>query len=91
MIDMFSEIIEAIEEYYKDDEILIAECMLYLAGAKWKGYSPFCEWLNNHGRCWHCGAKLTQRAYKEPHPEVGEGVYETLYENYCPICERGVD
>ena len=27
-------------------------------------------------------------AYKEPHLECGPGVYETLYEPYCPVCDR---
>lgn len=91
MNNMSYEIIEAIESYYKDDEDMIADCMLWLANAPWKGMSPFWEWLNDNSRCDRCGSELKQRAYKEPHNEIGNGVYETLYEWYCPECEKDVD
>lgn len=91
MNNMSSEIIEAVESYHKDDEDMIAECMLYLVCANWKGRSPFWDWLESHNRCIHCGSKLKQQAYKEPHPELDGEWYETLYKLYCPVCGKDVD
>lgn len=91
MNSILYEIIEAIESYYKNDEDMIADCMVWLSDAPLKGMSPFWHWLDNHNRCDRCGSKLKQRAYKEPHTEIGNGVYETLYEWYCPECGKDVD
>lgn len=91
MNNMSYEIIEAIESYYKGDEDMIAECMLWLSEAKWKGMNLFWQWLDAHCRCSWCGSKLKQQEYKEPHTEIGNGVYETLYEWYCPSCEKDVN
>lgn len=89
MNDMLYEIIEAIESYYNNDEDMIADCMLCLLYGT--NRVDAWQWLVNHDRCEYCGSKLKQRAYKEPHTEIGNGVYETLYEWYCPKCGKDVD
>lgn len=89
MDNMSYEIIEAIEAYYKNDEDMIADCMLWLLYGTDR--ANVWQWLVDHDRCDVCGSKLKQRAYKEPHNEIGNGVYETLYEWYCPECEKDVD
>lgn len=88
MNDMLYEIIEAIESYYNNDEDMIADCILWLSNAKYKGMNPFWRWLDEHNRCERCGSKLKQRKHKEPHSELDGKWYETLYEWYCPECGK---
>lgn len=37
-------------------------------------------------KCPICGAELRWVEYKEPHLELGAGVYEVVREPYCPKC-----
>lgn len=91
MDNMSYEIIEAIESYYKNDEDMIADCMVWITDNKTLLIVEADDWLYKHDRCLYCGSKLKQRAYKETHNEIGNGAYETLYEWYCPECGKDVD
>lgn len=88
---MMSEVIEAIETHFCDEPDLMADCMLYLlnASARVEDVHRIEQWFIDHDRCPKCGSKMKTQAYKEYHTECGPGVYETLYEPYCPNCDRG--
>lgn len=85
---MLGEVIEAIETYYCDDKDVMIDCLLYLMNAtsREEDVAKIEKWMIDHHRCYRCGAELAQSEYREYHPEVGYGVYEVLYEEYCPEC-----
>lgn len=41
--------------------------------------------------CPVCGAELKWVETKEPHPEIGRGVYELIRQPYCPKCGYNVE
>lgn len=84
---MYGEIIEAITNYYKDNEDIAADCLLYLKNHSNNHYmSDFInKTLNEMDRCIDCGTKLEICYYKEWHPEIG--VFENLADIYCPHCD----
>ena len=88
---MIGEVIEAIETHFDDEPEIIVDCMRYLlnALAREQDVARVGQWLEDHDRCCVCGTKLEVECYREPHPEIGVGVYETLYSSYCPHCDRG--
>ena len=88
---MLSEVIEAVETHFSDQLNTLVDCMLYLmnATARVEDVHRIEKWFKDNNRCDMCGERLKSMAIKEPHPECGEGVYETLYEVYCPNCDRG--
>lgn len=86
---MIHEVMDAIEEYYKKDEDVMVDCMLYLKDAtEMAGDSRIVErWFEEHNRCPTCGEPLAIHHYKEPHTECGVGVYEDMAIPYCPNCD----
>ena len=87
---MMNEVIEAIETHFDDQPDIIVDCMLFLMNstARIEDVHRIEQWFNEHDRCEWCGRKLEVMAYKEHHLECGPGVYETLYEPYCPVCDK---
>ena len=87
---MMNEVIEAIETHFDDQPDIIVDCMLFLMNstARVEDVHRIEQWFREHDRCECCGRKLEMMAYKEPHTECGPGVYETLYEPYCPVCDK---
>ena len=87
---MMNEVIEAIETHFDDQPDIIVDCMLFLMNstARVEDVHRIEQWFREHDRCECCERKLEVMAYKEPHTELGPGVYETLYEPYCPVCDR---
>lgn len=80
------EIIEAITEYYKDEEDLMAECLIYLSKITPSDVSYSClDELIKRYRCAHCGIKLMEYCHREYHPEVD--AYEDRCELVCPSCD----
>lgn len=89
MEQMHHEVIEAVVEYYKDDEELMAQCLAYLHSIR--VFSLACcaaIKLQDMGRCPRCGCKLGKCTHKEYHSEVDEPPrYEIITEEYCPECD----
>lgn len=92
--NMTPEIMEAVCEYYKDDDDILTDCLLHFVGLNADqahleiGFvvSAMLK-LDEMGRCNKCGEKLKTICRKEPHPELDEKPVEKLYESYCPNCE----
>ena len=82
------EVIEAVEEYYKNDEDMIAYCLSYLR--KFSNENDefmLAEELRRMGRCPLCGGKLKEFTYKEYHSEIeGDNKFEIMHDVYCPEC-----
>lgn len=89
MMAMDNEVIEAICEYYKDDEDTAADCLVYLMSLKCLPLAfASATTLENMNRCPDCGCKLQSYTHQVYHPEVDEPpFYETLTEVYCPNCD----
>ena len=87
---MMNEVIEAIETHFDDQPDIIVDCMLFLMNstARVEDVHRIEDWFREHKRCECCGSKLMTIVHKEPHTECGHGVYETLYESYCPMCDK---
>lgn len=89
MTEMHDEVIEAICEYYKDDEDMAADCLLYLATLKCLPLAVHAQIaLDSMGRCPTCGSKLESYTHQVYHSEVDEPLqHETVTEIYCPRCD----
>ena len=88
MIEMHHEVIEAVCEYYKDDEDALADCLVYLSSLKCLSLAVHAQvQLDAMGRCAVCGCKLERYTHRELHTELDEPCYETLTEIYCPNCD----
>ena len=80
------EILEAITDYFKDDEDTMADCLIYLSEITPSNFSYSCiDELVKRNRCTHCGMKLVEYCYKEYHSEVN--AYEDICELICPGCD----
>lgn len=89
VVNMSEEIVEAIKEYYKNDEETAVDCLLYLAETKVLplGYVIY-RTLNRMGRCIECGNKLKSYTYTQYHDELDEPpMRELITETYCPQCD----
>lgn len=88
---MLTEVIEAIETHFDDEKEVKVDCMLYLynALARTEDVVRMEKWFEDNNICECCGGNLMLEAHKEPHTEIGQGVYEVLYEAFCPQCDRG--
>lgn len=89
MVNMSEEIVEAIKEYYKDEEETAVDCLLYLAETKVLplGYVVYRN-LERMGRCTKCGNKLEPYTYNQYHDELDEPpMVETITELCCPQCD----
>lgn len=89
MTDMYDEVIEAVCEYYKDDQDIAVDCLLYLASLKDMRLAVAAtRELEAMERCPECGSKLESYTHLVYHPEVDEPPqYETVTEIYCPRCD----
>ena len=89
MTDMHDEVIEAVCNYYEDDQDTAADCLLYLATLKCLPLAVHAQvQLDAMGRCTTCGTKLESYTHLVYHPEVDEPPqYETVTEKYCPNCD----
>lgn len=76
--NMRYEVLEALQSYYKDNEDILVDCLLYLDES---------DELYNMGYCPNCGTKLEEFHYREYHPEVD--AYEEFCELCCPQCDFG--
>lgn len=74
--NMRYEILEALEEFYKNDEEILVDCLRALGED---------DRVFKMGYCPNCGAKLISVSYREYHSEVD--AYEILSETVCPECE----
>lgn len=87
---MIGEIIDALEEYFKDEEDILSDCLMYLNSCVLVNddIKKIKDTLYNHERCNFCGTKLAIYHYKEPH-DIGDGhtYYEVLTDEYCPNCD----
>ncbi len=83
------EVIEAIEEYYHDDQEMIIDCMLYLKNIVQIPYDI--EYINNwflsNNLCYRCGETLSTMKTREFHSEVDGGAYENFIKSYCSNCD----
>ena len=88
MTDMHDEVIEAVCNYYEDNQDTAADCLLYLASLKCLPLAVHAQvQLDAMGRCTTCGCKLERYTHRELHTELDEPCYETLTEVYCPNCD----
>ena len=74
--NMRNEVLEALEEYYKNDIEILVDCLRYLKED---------DKLYDLGYCAECGAKLIVCHYREYHPEVD--AYENMSDLCCPNCD----
>lgn len=81
---MFNELYDALKEYYKDDEDILVDCLLYLSDM---GVSSADDRLSDMGRCLNCGNKLEFCWHREYHSEIN--AYEDICDVYCPSCDIG--
>lgn len=89
MTEMHNEVIEAVLGYYKDDEDMMTDCLLYLSSLKcWPLAVHATVALDNMNRCPTCGCKRQSYTHQEYHSEVDEPpFYETVTDWYCPQCD----
>lgn len=93
---MYPEIIDAINEYFKDDEVIKADCLLFLAHIDKidkdvitrMGGMAFGE-LEKMDRCVECGEKLVECEYKVTHWGIDGNPVEKHSITLCPNCEMG--
>ena len=91
--NMVSEVMEAVEEYFKDNEDVFVDCLLYLKGLysgtqmSYQLFSAVTDKLEKMKRCPKCGEKLEWYHYQEPHDELDGCPMEDMYEPYCPNCD----
>lgn len=79
------EVIEAIEEYYKDDKDMLVECLVYLAHNENKNLAYLAQdKLEKMDRCCECGALLEPYTYEEHHTELCGSPIEYITEMLCP-------
>lgn len=83
------EILEAITNYFKSDEDIMADCLIYLSKITPSNFSYSClDELIERDRCTNCGSKLIEYSYKEYHPEIeGDIKFETMCKLVCPNCD----
>lgn len=74
--NMRTEVLEALEEYYKDDIEILVDCLRYLGED---------DKVDDLGYCAVCGSKLIEYSFREYHSEVD--AYENLCELCCPNCD----
>lgn len=89
MTEMYSEVVEAVVDYYNHDQQTAADCLLYLASLKDMrlAYAATRE-LEAMERCTECGCKLESYTHQVYHSEVDEPPqYEPVTEIYCPRCD----
>lgn len=83
------DIIKAVTEYYKNDEDIMADCLIYLKNTTPMDFGLLCvdRLLSKH-RCVNCGCKMIEHTYQEYHPEIeGDIRFETMRELVCPNCD----
>lgn len=83
------EILEAITDYFKGDEDIMADCLIYLSKITPSDFSYSClDELIERDRCTNCGSKLMEYSYKEYHPEIeGDIKFENMCKLVCPNCD----
>ena len=74
--NMRYEILDALEEFYKNDEEVLVDCLRALEED---------DRVFEMGYCPNCGAKLISVNYREYHSEVDD--WEELAELVCPECD----
>lgn len=74
--NMRNEVLEALEEYYKNDIEILVDCLRYLKED---------DKVFDLGYCTECGAKLIEYHYREYHSEVD--AYENMSDLCCPNCD----
>lgn len=87
MVESMSiEILEAINEYYKDDVDTLIGCLVYLNNGNLRYMKNLAsEELERNNLCQFCGEPLEVVNYKEWHEEVG--CYEPMTYMYCKNCD----
>ena len=88
--DMSLEVIEAIEEKFKNDEEILVDCFMYLLNTVNDNKLSFkiSTALEKMDRCPYCGTKFEVMQYREYHPEVD--AYEDMADMYCPNCDIAI-
>ena len=89
MTEMYSEVVDAVVDYYSHNKDVAVDCLLYLASLKDMrlAYAATRE-LEAMERCPECGSKLESYTHMVYHPEVDEPpCYEPVTEVYCPRCD----
>lgn len=91
--EMLSEVLEAVESHFDKYPEVKIDCMLYLYNALGQVSDTMRmeKWFEDNGICECCGQPLMIATFQEPHTELDFGVCETLYEKYCPVCDKGED
>jgi uncharacterized protein with PIN domain len=86
---MKNEIIDAIREYYKDDESMTVDCLSWLStGNLLELVEVARDELISMNYCPYCGSKLQTFTWREYHPEVDEPMrFEEMSEMCCPNCD----
>lgn len=91
--NMSPELVEAVQEHFKDEPDIQADIFLYLSNliknedmvCRLRGEAQY--QLNEMGRCDKCGEPLVTGYYNEPHPELDGCPMEPMSTTYCPNCD----
>lgn len=85
------EVIEAIKDYYKNDEEIMVGCLVYMRHTL-QDNKPL-RWsleedITELGYCYECGEQLVTHTYMERHTELDGNPIEYVSETLCPRCDR---
>ena len=90
---MLREVFDAINDMYKTEPDIVADCYVYLSGLMHdkdkvvRLSAQAGKELEKMNRCGECGEKLEVTTYNEPHPEIEGCPMEEVSETYCPNCD----
>lgn len=86
---MILEVLEAIEEYFKDDPEIAVDCLLYLSAYLDDADADKVRIaLEQMSRCPKCGSELIAYEWDERHTELDDCPKEHFCEYLCPECDK---
>ena len=86
---MIYEIVEAVKEYYKDEEEVVVDCLNFLGYyiPSEKGGDYCHNEVEEMGYCPVCGNKLQTQTIRSVHFELDGNPIEYSSELFCPQCD----
>lgn len=83
-MNLSDEIMDALTDFYNNDEDIISDCVMWL-NRNCKNFHS--SWIENNNRCERCGMKLEEYNYKEYYSEIDGTPIEEISELLCPNCD----
>lgn len=87
------EILEALVEFYKEEQDVLVDCLLWLKDNVEDDNMSLAvdKVLTENHLCIQCGGKMEYTEYKEIHEELEFDNIETLGMEICSVCGYGRD